>query len=222
VTTATFPEVDLRPAPLVDNGGKGPGGGSFDGLRGPGGDGKRAVPPEAYRLGMWFALGGISMLFVAFTSAYIYRQGLSFDWQPMPLVPILWMNTTIILLSSATFELSRRALKRNAVAAFERWLTLTTALGIAFLAGQLMAWRQLTLRGIFVATNPHSSFFYVLTGTHGVHLLGGVVALVVVLVGAFRGRCTSSRTTALDVTATYWHFMGGLWVYLFMLLFLWR
>lgn len=162
------------------------------------------------------------MMFIAFTSAYIYRQGLSFDWQPMEAPPILWFNTAVLLASSATFELSRRALKREAFAAFQRGLSLTTGLGIVFLLGQYEAWRQLAAQGIYLDTNPHSSFFYLLTGAHALHLLGGVVALGVVTAGALRQRHTATERIAVDCTAIYWHFMDGLWVYLFLLLFLWR
>lgn len=220
--TATFPETEIRPGSRGDDGGKGPGGASFDGSRGPGDSGKRTVPPEAYRLGMWFALGGILMLFVAFSSAYIYRQGLSFDWQPLRPLPILWFNTAFILLSSVTFEFSRRALKGDRSTSFDRWLILTALLGMTFLIGQFVAWKQLAARGIFLSTHPHSSFFYVLTGAHALHLSGGLVALLFVMAGAFRHRYNATRHIAVDLTAIYWHFMDGLWIYLFMLLFMWR
>ncbi|MBZ5552657.1 MAG: cytochrome c oxidase subunit 3 [Acidobacteriia bacterium] len=216
--TATLPEVEFRPRRTGGGGSEIIGGGGDDFQR----RGRPHVPANSYRLGLWFGLGAILMLFVAFTSAYIYRQGLSFDWQPLSPLPILWFNTGVLVLSSATFELGRRALKQDLTGSFLRWLTVTTIFGITFLTGQYLAWRQLAARGIFLGTNPHSSFFYVLTGTHALHLLGGVLGLGYVMMGAWRQKYTSRECAAVDVTAVYWHFMDGLWIYLFLLLFLWR
>ncbi|MBZ5536497.1 MAG: cytochrome c oxidase subunit 3 [Acidobacteriia bacterium] len=216
--TVTMPEVEIGPR-RTGGGASDFGGGGRDDFRGRGGP---HVPVNSYRLGVWFGLGAILMLFVAFTSAYIYRQGLSFDWQPLSPLPILWFNTGVLVLSSLTFELGRRALRQDLTGAFGRWLTMTTIFGIAFLTGQYLAWKQLAASGIFLGTNPHSSFFYVLTGTHALHLVGGVLALAYVLVGAWRQKYTSRECAAVDVTAVYWHFMDGLWIYLFLLLFLWR
>ena len=99
---------------------------------------------------------------------------------------------------------------------FIRWLAATVALGVAFLAGQLVVWRELAARGVYLATNPSSSFFYVLTAAHGVHLLGGVLALGYVVLHAGRMARGRERRTALDVTAIYWHFMDALWIYIFL------
>jgi cytochrome c oxidase subunit 3 len=101
------------------------------------------------------------------------------------------------------------------------WLTVTLVLGIVFLAGQLMAWRQLSEQGIYLSSNPHSSFFYLLTGLHGLHLLGGVLALSWLAVRTWRSFGVPAARFV-EVTALYWHFMGVLWVYLLMLLFVWR
>lgn len=220
MSTATLPEIEIRSDRDGNRGGRGLGG---DGRNDrPGSPGRSRVPPNSYRLGTLFALGSIIMLFIAFTSAYIYRQGISFDWKPLDAPPILWFNTAVLLVSSATFELSRRALRREAYGAFQRGLSLTTGLGIVFLLGQYEAWRELAAQGIYLGTNPHSSFFYLLTGAHAVHLMGGVIALGVVLIGAWRHRHTATERIAVDCAAIYWHFMDGLWVYLFLLLFLWR
>ena len=152
--------------------------------RGFGGDGgweKYRVPERTYRLGMWFALTGIVMLFAAFTSALVVRKGMSFDWILFSVPRVLWLNTFVLVASSATLELSRRSLSAGAANEFIRWLSATVILGLGFLGGQLVAWRELASRGIYLATNPGSSFFYVLTAAHGIHLLGGVVALAYVV-----------------------------------------
>lgn len=186
-----------------------------------------AIQPEKYRIGMWVALASILMLFVALTSAYIVRQipawnGGVDDWVPLDMPPVLWVNTIAILVSSMTIELARRALNRNDYARFNRWLIVTTVLGAAFIAGQFVAWKQLAAQGIYVNTHPHSSFFYLMTGVHGVHLLGGILALLYVTLAALRLRIGMAKRNAVKVTALYWHFMDGLWVYLFLLLFFWR
>lgn len=185
-----------------------------------------AIYPEKYRVGMWVALASILMLFVALTSAYIVRQlpkaGGPNDWVPIDMPWALWVNTAVILTSSITMEFARRSLKGSDYNRFNRWIVITTLLGIAFLIGQIVAWRQLAAQGFYVSTNPHSSFVYLLTSLHAVHLLGGVIALGAVTVAALRLRIGMKKRAVVDVTALYWHFMDGLWVYLFLLLFFWK
>lgn len=176
---------------------------------------------------MWVGLASILMLFIALTSAYIVRgvpalSGGDSDWLPLAMPRILWVNTAVLLLSSVSIELARRALKKNEYGRFKGWISLTTLFGALFLVGQLIAWRQLAAQGVFINSHPHSSFFYLLTSLHGVHLLGGVIALAYVTVAALRMRIGFKRRTAVDVTSIYWHFMDGLWIYLFGLLFFFR
>jgi cytochrome c oxidase subunit 3 len=157
------------------------------------------------------------MFFMALTSAYIVRKGLGGDWQPVRLPSLLWVNTAILLASSLTIEIARRRAGVNALESFRRWWTLTTALGVVFLAGQVIAWRQLVQAGFYLKSNPANSFFYMLTAAHGAHLAGGVIALVYV---GFRGweRSRITRDAAAEVASIYWHFMDGLWVFLLVLL----
>jgi cytochrome c oxidase subunit 3 len=176
---------------------------------------------------MLAALAGVTMMFTALTSAYVVRAGTWNDWRPTPMPRLLWASTGIILLSSLSFEVARRALKAGRAVLFKRWLLVTVILGLGFLATQLMAWRELAAAGVYLASNPHSSFFYVLTGAHGLHLLGGILALDYLLLRSWRGRGGESegarqRLAVVNAAALYWHFMFGVWVYLFLLLFLWR
>lgn len=198
--------------------GKGPGGpgGGRDGDGGPGGRG-RAVPQRSYLTGLTMGLAAILMFFMALTSAFIVRKGLSNDWRAFPLPSILWLNTAILLASSVTIEVARRRLSKENIAAFRRWWAVTTALGLMFVTGQLLAWRQLVHEGVYLATNPSSSFFYLLTAAHGVHLLGGIIALLIVGVRGWQ-KTHVTRTTATEMAAVYWHFMDGLWIFLFLLL----
>jgi cytochrome c oxidase subunit III len=172
-----------------------------------------ADPP---RLGLWLFLGTVTMLFVGFTSAYIARRG-SGDWQPLALPGVLWANTAALAASSVTLEAARRRLRR-AREGVVSWLGATGALGLLFVVGQVMAWRTLTASGFLLASNPHNSFFYILTGIHIVHLLGAFAWFAVVAWKASRLAYTPGQD-GLGLFATFWHFLGALWVYLFLLLF---
>lgn len=173
----------------------------------------RALSVDTAELGLWMFLASVTMLFAGFTSAYLVRQTTGSDWQPMPLPAVLWLNTVLLGASSVTIERARRA-----EASSTGWLLATAALGVAFLAGQVSAWQELAASGVFLPSHPHSSFFYILTGAHGIHLLGGLGALAVALAGGRRG-AWPRRARGLKLCALYWHFMGALWLYLFLVLF---
>ena len=182
--------------------------------------------PARYRLGVWFAIGSILMLFCALTSAYIVRSASANDWQPIAVPKVLWLSTALILISSVTIEVSRRSLKQKSESGYGRWLAVTTLLGFGFLGSQVIAWRQLARQGIYIASNPYSSFFYLFTAAHGLHLLGGLCALTYLLArkGKYRHQLDGElrRIGAADAVAIYWHFMDVLWVGLFGLLMFWR
>ena len=163
-------------------------------------------------------LGAIIMFFLAFTSAYVVRKGISGDWRSIGMPGILWVNTVALMVSSFTLEKARRYGREST--RFINWWLITTVLGVLFLVGQLLAWSQLASSGVYVSTNPSSSFFYLLSGAHGVHLLGGVSVLLYIFLKA-RQRWGPVNPVALDVTALYWHSMDGLWLYLFCLFLLW-
>ena len=209
----TFPHDILHgPPPPID-----PGWGGGD----DGSGGGRGANRRASFTGLYVLLAASTMLFAAFTSAFVVRRGLSDDWASMPKPPILFVNTVVLLASSVVLDLSRRALKAGERNRFNLWWSVATALGILFLLGQGLAWLRLKDAGIYVASNPSSSFFYVLTAAHAFHLLGGVAALVYVDVQALRLRLGPAKRTAIDVTAIFWHFLDGLWVYLMVLFYVW-
>ena len=210
--------------------------GSGPGLPGPGPNGngsKRSGAfrePDArgnrYRIGMWVALASIAMMFTSLSSAYIVRAGGAKDWVPIAMPRVLIASTALILISSVTLEIARRSLKRSLQAVYAKYVLLTALLGIGFLASQWFAWGQLVAQGIYVASHPHSSFFYLLTGAHALHLFGGLLALAFLW---FRSRsriaepvAVAKRQATADAVTIYWHFMDALWIYLFLLLFLWR
>jgi cytochrome c oxidase subunit 3 len=195
------------------------------------------------RLGVGVALTGIVMIFVSYSSAYVVRQGLPTldprtgtlvrDWLPLQLPSFLLVNTLVLLISTLTMELARRQAVRSGAAAgtgrqsrpgslteADRmpWLALTAILGLSFLAGQWLVWRELADRGFYVATSPSSSFFYLLTGMHGIHLLGGIVALLAAGAVSLLRKSAASTAVVVDGAAWYWHFMTVLWVYILCLL----
>jgi cytochrome c oxidase subunit 3 len=157
------------------------------------------------------------MSFAALTSALFVRQGSGMDWQHFTLPPILYANTLVLLASSVTLELARRRISRYArgiesqIAVPMRWLVITLVLGLVFVAGQYVAWLQLKAAGLYLATNPNSSFFYVFTAVHGLHVLGGLCGLVYVMSKLNRSILRQSTFVA---AAQYWHFMDMLWLYL--------
>ncbi|MEQ1473949.1 MAG: cytochrome c oxidase subunit 3, partial [Candidatus Acidiferrum sp.] len=163
----------------------------------------------------------VLMFFMALVSAYVVRKGASSDWVSFRFPALVWFNTVVLLLSSLTLEVARRHLADSDSSAFRRWWTITTALGLVFLVGQLVVWRELFAQGVFVSSNPASSFFYVFTGAHAVHVVGAVAALLFV---AFRNfdRSKVSRSTAVGITSYFWHFLDGLWVFLAVLLYFGR
>jgi cytochrome c oxidase subunit 3 len=217
-------------------------------VRGGGDDGSGPGLPDyatrlrRARLGLLVALTPVLMLFVSFSSAYVVRQGLPTldprtntlvrDWIPVTLPRLLLINTCVLILSSVFMELTRRQLKSQATRVPPTtargltagnqmripWLSMTLVLGLVFLFGQWTAWRQLAANGFYVATTPSSSFVYLLTGTHAIHLMGGVLALFVAGIASLLRRSLATRSIVVDVTAWYWHFMAGLWVYILCLL----
>jgi cytochrome c oxidase subunit 3 len=203
---------------------------SFPGTRGgggsagliPGGRGLRVVAdrsPEPARTGIWVALAAIAMSFAALTSALIVRQGSGNDWQHILIPRILYLNSAILVLSSLTLDLARKKvasyIRGEGVTRSQamQWLGATLALGLTFVVGQYLAWLQLRSEGLYLATNPNSSFFYVLTAVHAVHVLGGMGGLLRVMY-LLRNPVPILRKSTMDSTSYYWHFMGMLWIYL--------
>lgn len=177
-----------------------------------------------YRIGVGVALASVVMLFTSLTSAFVVRAASANDWRPLPMPRVLLLSTFLIIASSVTLEVARRRIKRTKTSHL-LWLLLTAVLGTGFLTTQLLAWSQLRAAGIYISSNPYSSFYYLLTALHAIHLAGGLLALIY-LVWRFRQPAVSLpaslRTGLSDATTIYWHFMGALWLYLFLLLFYWR
>jgi cytochrome c oxidase subunit 3 len=162
-------------------------------------------------------LATVGMLFAGFASAYLVRRE-GTDWMREQLPAILKLNTILLLASSAALEAARWARGRDQSKSLRVWVAASAVLGLTFLGGQVEAWRQLTARGVYLPSSPYSSFFFVLTAVHGVHLLGGIVALVFLLWRVYQSQSILAETGVLDGCATYWHFVDGIWVLLYLLL----
>jgi cytochrome c oxidase subunit 3 len=169
-------------------------------------------PPGLYRVGLLTACISISAFFISLVIAYYWRKRTPPFWDPVPIPSTLRLSTILILISSATFEAARRLFRRGEWRMASHFLLATASLGTAFLASQLTAWRSLMLHGAFLSKNPHSSFFYLFTGLHAAHLIGGLVILFVVVLGK------SKRRELVDVATQYWHFLGVLWIALYWVL----
>jgi cytochrome c oxidase subunit 3 len=173
---------------------------------------------DQVRLGLWMFLATVTMLFAAFTSAYIVRRSGS-DWHAIALPPILWLNTAILGASSVGLEWAERSGRGN------RWTRASVAsagsvlLGVAFVCGQVVAWRQLAAAGVYLPSNPYSSFFYMLTAAHALH----VVAALCVLTWSASATGDARRDVRawrhrMEVGRTFWHYLGLIWVFLFLLM----
>lgn len=215
-------EEEIR---LSDAGGNGNGGGKFEENRydpdgNPESDPQRwATPFSAYRTAALFVVFSITSVFATLTHILASRWVHSKDWTPLILPHVLYFNTAILLVSSLTIELARFSLSRGAFHRSVRWLWCTLLLGVAFVSGQAVAWKAIVLRGLHLASNPGSFFFYFLTGVHGLHLLGGMLALSYVIAFANKLARRGRQSMAVGTVAFYWHFMDVLWLYLLALLF---
>jgi cytochrome c oxidase subunit 3 len=224
--TDVLDEIDL----VVEDIGHGGGGGKppeRDEHRGGGGDDgslrpRRPSPSQSnqrrYQTAILLGMVSICMFFMALSAAFLVRKT-GKDWINFRLPTIIWVNTIVLLTSSLTIDLARRRLALNDLAGFKTMWRATTALGVAFVVGQVVAWRDLVQMGFYVGSNPSSSFFYVFTAAHAVHLIGGILALFYVLFRDFSKTKRLSLPIAAETASYYWHFMDGLWLFLVALLF---
>jgi len=167
------------------------------------------APPGLYRIGLISTCGSIFAFFTALIIAYVWRSNTPPFWDPINLPSTLWLSTALILVSSVVFEMGRRKFGRGNYRGASHLFVVTGCLGAAFLSSQVTAWRELVRAGAYLAQNPHSSFFYLFTGLHAAHLVGGLVALLVLLLRK------NLRRELVDMVTYYWHFLGVLWLVLF-------
>jgi cytochrome c oxidase subunit 3 len=204
----------LETPPVVDGGGNdihdsGPPGGGGDWGRG----GRQPRRRDPYQIVFWVIAVPVAVFFAGLTASMLARRISSDNWVRVQVPDLALWNTVVLLCSSGCLEAALLAMRRAAGPPVRRWLWTTTVLGTVFLAGQVATWKTLAARGIFVATNAASAFFYLLTASHGAHLLAVLAALVYLSIRASRNEFTPRRQSALRAAALFWHFMDGLWLY---------
>lgn len=174
-----------------------------------------SMHPQKFAL--WLFIVSVIMIFAAFTSAYIVRKGEG-NWLDFDLPAIFYYTSAIIVLSSITMQWAYYSAKKDNLDMLKIALVLTSILGVSFLVGQFLAWGKLVDMQVYWVGNPSGSFLYVLTGVHGLHLISGVIFLIIVLVLTFKYEVHSKSLVRIEMCATYWHFLGALWLYLFFFL----
>ena len=175
----------------------------------------RAMHPKKFA--MWLFLASVMMLFASWTSAYIVRQAEG-NWLYFDLPALFYYTTGIIIISSITMQWAYFSARQDNIERVKSLVTATSVLGILFLVGQVFAWSELISNSVYFVGNPSGSFVYVITGFHGLHIISAVVFLLIVLRSAAKERIHSKNMAQMEMCTTYWHFLGGLWVYLFVFL----
>lgn len=180
---------------------------------------KKPLSMHPKKFALWLFMGTVVMVFAALTSGYIVRQSEG-NWAVFELPMEMWITTGIIVLSSITMHWAYIEAKRDNLESVKLAITITTILGILFLAGQFYVWSVLVDNHIHFVGNPSESFLYVLSGLHGLHIVSGVIFLIVVLFATFKYKVHSRNLNQLQMCASYWHFLDALWIYLFVFLLL--
>jgi cytochrome c oxidase subunit 3 len=178
-------------------------------------DQNRRIHPHKFT--MWVAIGSILMMFAGLTSAYIVKRS-QVNWLMIEVPVIFWFSTLTILSSSATIHLSLKSLKERSMVEYRRWMVVTAALGVLFIILQIIGFVQFgkqDIRIVGAGSNASYSFLFAISSLHGLHVLGGVIALLVIAIRAVSISKRNYSTLPLEITATYWHFVDALWIYLF-------
>ena len=180
-------------------------------------DDRKAMGMNPSKFIVWLFIVTIVMLFAALTSAYVVKQSEG-GWLDFNLPGMFWITSVIIIASSLTMHLALWSARKDKTASLRLFLVITAILGLAFLAGQYQAWKELVSMDVFFVGNPAGSFLYVLTGLHGIHIISGIIFILIVIFSSFRLKAHSKRIVKIEMCTTYWHFLGGLWLYLFLFL----
>jgi cytochrome c oxidase subunit 3 len=170
---------------------------------------------------VWLFIITIIMFFAAFTSAYLVRRAEG-NWTEFTIPTIFWFSTGLLIISSIFMHLAYNAARKDDFGRLKQFISITFFSGIIFLIMQYLGWLELQKTGIFLKGNPSGSFYYLITGLHGFHLITGLVVLMFSFYYSFQNQIHSKNLIRIEVCATYWHFLDILWVYLFLFLFFFR
>ena len=178
---------------------------------------------DKFRIGMWFLMLVVLMTFGGLIGTYmVLASNNALEWEPFNLPKQVWVSTFLILASSATYVVAQKALEAGNQAKAKNWLLATTVIGAIFISSQILSWVALVNRGVYVGSNPYAGFFYIFTAVHALHVVGGIGALGYIVLRTrhetLSGKELSIRKSISNVVGWYWHFMGVLWIALFLLL----
>lgn len=179
---------------------------------------RKRIHPTKFTL--WVALGSIIMMFAGLTSAYIVKRSQP-NWSTFEMPALFWYSTAVILVSSLTMQMALRSFKQRERMKYRGLLTLTVLLGVAFVVMQWFGFSQIWASGITFAGAGGGQFLYIIAGLHAIHVIGGLIALTIMFFKAVSTKSRNYNAVPVEVMATYWHFVGALWIYLmvfFMLL----
>lgn len=182
---------------------------------------KKTLAMHPKKFAMWLFIGSVGMLFAALTSAYIVRQAEG-NWLYFDLPQVFTTSTIVIVFSSITMQWAFWSARKDDLSMVKIMVTITTVLGLSFLVLQFEGWKALVSNQVYLVGNPSGSFLYIISGLHGLHLISAVIYLLIVLVSTYRFRVHSKNLAQIEMCTTYWHFLGGLWLYLFVFLLLYR
>ena len=172
---------------------------------------RKKIHPHKFTL--WVALGSIIMMFAGLTSAYVVKRDQP-GWTTFPIPKAFWYSTAVILISSLTIQMALKAFKEREMQRYRNLLTTTAILGILFVVLQWTGFRQIWNTGITFKGSGGGQFLYIIAGLHAVHVLGGILALMVMFVKALASKVRSYNSVPVELMSTYWHFVDLLWVYL--------
>ncbi len=180
---------------------------------------KKQLSMHPKKFGLWLFIVTVVMIFASLTSAYIVRQAEG-NWFVFELPWQLWVTTGLIAVSSISMHWAYIAAKRDNLESIKIAISITVLLAVLFLVGQLYIWGLLVDENVFLVGNPSGSFLYILSGLHGLHIVSGIIFLIIVLNSTFKYKTHSKNLAQIEMCTTYWHFLGGLWIYLFIFLLL--
>ena len=176
---------------------------------------RRKIHPHKFNL--WIGIGSMMMMFAGFTSAFIIKRNQA-GWISFDLPPVFWYSTAVILMSSVCIWMAQQAFKARRMNRYRILMLLTLVLGVLFLVLQYIGFKQLWAKGITLTANVSYSFLYVIVGMHALHLVGGIIALVIMSLKAFGSKIKTYSSVPVELISTYWHFVDALWIYLLIFL----
>lgn len=175
---------------------------------------ERTQKMHPHKFTLWVAIGSITMMFAGFTSAYIVKSNMA-GWQAVQVPKIFYFSTALILASSLTLYLAGEAFKQRLMSRYRSLISITAVLGLAFVSTQFMGFAELWAQKVTLKDSVAGAFFYIITGVHALHVLGGVIALFVIFARAFSSKTRYYSSVPVEVVSVYWHFVDILWIYLF-------